>query len=109
MRIKFFITVAFLFAAVSMVSAESISVYFGTYTGGSGGSQGIYRSTLDLETGKLSDPVLAAETRNPSFVEIHPNGEFLYAVSESGGAGSVSAFAIDSDTGGLKPLNQQPS
>jgi 6-phosphogluconolactonase len=64
---------------------------------------------LDLGTGKLSNPVLAAEAKNPSFIEIHPDGEFLYAVSESGGAGSVSAYAIDKDTGNLKFLNQQPS
>ncbi len=110
MGIKAFITAAFLFAALSTVSAKSLPVYFGTYTSRSeNSSKGIYRSLLDLETGKLSKPVLAAEARNPSFLEIHPNGKFLYAVSESGGAGSVSAYAIDRDTGGLKLLNQQSS
>ncbi len=109
MVIKALITAAFSFAAVSTVSAESLRVYFGTYTGGQNASRGIYRSVLDLETGKLSDPVLAAEAKNPSFLEIHPNGKFLYAVSEAGGAGSVSAFAIDTDAGDLKFLNQQPS
>jgi 6-phosphogluconolactonase len=110
MGIKAFITAAFLFAALSTVTAKSLPVYFGTYTSrGENSSKGIYRSVLDLETGKLSEPVLAAEARNPSFLEIHPNGKFLYAVSESGGAGSVSAYAIDSDTGGLKLLNQQSS
>ncbi len=110
MGIKAFITAAFLFAALSTVSAESLPVYFGTYTSrGENSSKGIYRSVLDLETGRLTNPVLAAEARNPSFLEIHPNGKFLYAVSESGGAGSVSAYAIDGDTGGLKLLNQQSS
>ncbi len=110
MGIKAFITAAFLFAALSTVSAKSLPVYFGTYTSrGENSSKGIYRSVLDLETGKLSEPVLAAEARNPSFLEIHPDGKFLYAVSESGGAGSVSAYAISSDTGDLKLLNQQSS
>jgi 6-phosphogluconolactonase len=110
MGIKAFITAVFLFAALSTVSAESLPVYFGTYTSrGENSSKGIYRSVLDLETGRLTNPVLAAEARNPSFLEIHPNGKFLYAVSESGGAGSVSAYAIDGDTGGLKLLNQQSS
>jgi 6-phosphogluconolactonase len=110
MGIKAFITAVFLFAASSTVSAESLPVYFGTYTSrGENSSKGIYRSVLDLETGRLTNPVLAAEARNPSFLEIHPNGKFLYAVSESGGAGSVSAYAIDGDTGGLKLLNQQSS
>jgi len=105
----FIITVAYSLAALSTVSAESVRVYFGTYTRAESSSKGIYRSKLDLETGKLSEPVLAAETKNPSFIEIHPNGKFLYAVGESGGAGSVSAFEIDAEAGELKLLNQQPS
>ena len=109
MGMKVLIAVVCLFAAVSAASAESLPVYFGTYTEGGSSSKGIYRSALDLETGRLSDPVLAAEATNPSFLEIHPNGKFLYAVSEAGGSGSVSAFAIASDTGNLKLLNKQPS
>jgi 6-phosphogluconolactonase len=109
MKMKSFITVVFSLVALSTVSAKSLPVYFGTYTGGSNSSKGIYRSVLDLSTGKLSNPVLASEARNPSFLEIHPDGKFLYAVSESGGAGSVSAYSIDKNTGDLKLLNQQPS
>ncbi len=92
---------------LSTAAAGSVSVYIGTYTGDS--SRGIYRTTLDLDSGALAEPVLAAETRNPSFIEIHPSGRFLYAVSEGGGAGSVSAFAVDAQTGNLRLLNQQPS
>ena len=109
MGIKAFMTVAFSFAGLSAVSAESLPVYFGTYTRQEDSSKGIYRSVLDLETGKLSAPVLAAEAKNPSFLEIHPNGRFLYAVSEAGGAGSVSAYAIDTDTPELRFLNQRSS
>jgi 6-phosphogluconolactonase len=109
MGMKAFLTAAFSFAALSTVWAESVPVYFGTYTGGENSSRGIYRSALDLDTGKLSDPILAVEAENPSFLEIHPNGKFLYAVSEGGGAGSVSAYAIDRDTGGLKFLNKKSS
>ena len=46
------------------------------------GSKGIYRSKFDDATGKLSAPELAAEMGSPSFVNIHPNGKFLYAVGE---------------------------
>jgi len=109
MKMKSFIIALFSLATLSTVSAKSLPVYFGTYTGGGNSSKGIYRSMLDLGTGKLSDPILATETRNPSFLEIHPDGKFLYAVSESGGAGSVSAYAIDKNTGNLQFLNQQPS
>jgi len=109
MRMKAFITAAISVAALSTVYAESLPVYFGTYTSGKNSSKGIYRSVLDTETGELSAPVLAAEAMNPSFIEIHPGGKFLYAVSESGDAGTVSAFAIDPDTGNLKLLNSRPS
>jgi len=99
--------VAFSFVALSATSADSLRVYIGTYTGGgANASKGIYRSSLDLATGTLSDPVLAAEARNPSFVEIHPNGKFLYAVSEAGASGRVFAYAIDAATGDLTLLNE---
>jgi 6-phosphogluconolactonase len=106
---KAFVTAAFWFAALSTARAELLPVYFGTYTSGANSSKGIYRSVLDLETGKLAAPVLAAEAENPSFLEVHPNGKFLYAVSESGRAGTVSAYAIDKDTPDLRLLNQRPS
>ena len=109
MRLIAFIAAIISPLALSTVYAEPLQVYFGTYTSGDNGSKGIYRSKLDTDTGKLSVPVLAAETKNPSFLEIHPNGKFLYAVSESGGAGTVSAYSIVTDTGGLKFLNRQPS
>ncbi|MGB2865738.1 MAG: lactonase family protein [Sedimentisphaerales bacterium] len=109
MRFRAFIAVIISCLALSTVYAESLDVYFGTYTSGANGSKGIYRSKLDTDTGELSAPVLAAEAKNPSFIEIHPSGKFLYAVSESGNAGTVSAYAIDPDTGNLKLLNSRSS
>ena len=87
---------------------NSCAVYFGTYTTGT--SKGIYRSSLNSETGKLGEPELAAETKSPSFLAIHPSRKFLYAVGElSGGkGGAVSAFAIEL-SGKLTLLNQQSS
>ena len=109
MRFRTFIATIILCLTLSTVCAESLPVYFGTYTSGRNASKGIYRSLLDTDTGKLSAPVLVIEAKNPSFLEIHPGGKFLYAVSESGDAGTVSAYAIDPDTGNLKLLNSRPS
>jgi len=109
MCVRVFVGAVLLLTASSTACAESLPVYFGTYTWGQSSGKGIYRSLLDFKTGKLSDPVLAAEAKNPSFLEIHPSGKVLYAVSESGGAGSVTAYAVDATTGDLKVLNQQPS
>ena len=91
---------------------DKLAVYFGTYTRGD--SKGIYRSTLDLSSGRLSEPALVAETENPSFLAVHPSRRFLYAVNETGNfqgqkSGAVSAFAIDAKTGGLTFLNQRAS
>lgn len=87
-------------------------VYIGTYTRGK--DQGIFRADLDLASGKLSAAEPAGEAVNPSFLAIHPNRKFLYAVSEVpavGGqrGGGVSAFAIDPQTGNLTLLNQESS
>jgi 6-phosphogluconolactonase len=87
-------------------------VFIGTYTGAK--SKGIYVARMNSQTGRLSSPVLAAETASPSFLALHPNGRFLYAVGELGRfdgkpSGALSAFAIASDTGRLTLLNQQSS
>src|SRR5262249_9316833 len=58
---------------------------------------------------------LAGEAVNPSFLAIHSNRRFLYAVGEVDNfegkkkVGGVSAFAIDPATGKLTLLNQRPS
>ncbi|MEN6535780.1 MAG: beta-propeller fold lactonase family protein, partial [Bryobacteraceae bacterium] len=94
-----------LLPAATKSGAAEFFVYFGTYTRGA--SKGIYVSRLDTASGKLSEPVLVAETANPSFLAIHPNRKFLYAVSEGPAkGGGVSAFAIDPKTGGLTFLNK---
>jgi 6-phosphogluconolactonase len=93
-------------------NTKDFLVYLGTYTGGK--SKGIYVSHFDSVTGKLGAPELAAESVSPSFLVIHPNQRFLYAANETGEfagkkSGAVSAFAIDSHSGKLTPVNQQPS
>ena len=82
-------------------------VFVGTYTDAK--SKGIYRCELDLASGKLSEPVLAVETKNPSFLAIHPSKRFLYAVGEqhSNKESAVSAFSLDPKTGALKFLNEE--
>ena len=97
----------FLLALTVPAAAETL-IYLGTYTGGE--SKGIYRSTLDEGSGKLSDPLLAAELENPSFLVVSPDQKYLFAVSENGKfkgeeGGGVSSFAIGKD-GGLTLINQ---
>ena len=58
-------------------------------------SQGIYHCRLNTRTGKLSDPVVAAEVDGPGFLAMHPRGSHLYAVCSLHGKPSVVAYAID--------------
>jgi 6-phosphogluconolactonase len=94
------------------VKTDRLWVYVGTYTQRS--SKGIYRFDFDLSSGKLTSRTLAAETKNPSFLALDPDQRYLYAVSEVSDfdgkkTGGVCAFALDSKTGALAVLNQQPS
>lgn len=89
-------------------------VYVGTYTEEGSESKGIYAYRFDSETGKLDPIGLVAETTNPSFLVVHPNHRFIYAVNEVSNykgqkSGAVSAFAIDRATGKLTLLNQVAS
>jgi 6-phosphogluconolactonase len=57
---------------------------------------------------------VAAESEDPSFLAVHSNGKYLYAVNELdnfGGqkSGALSAFSIDTKTGKLTLLNQAPT
>ncbi|MGE5489176.1 MAG: lactonase family protein [bacterium] len=98
-------TRALLLATLALTSAQGGSlVYFGTYTGDR--SKGIYVSRF--EGGKLSEPVLAAELPNTTFLALHPNRRFLYAVSERS-KGTLTAFAIDHESGRLTKLGERSS
>jgi 6-phosphogluconolactonase len=99
-------------AAEEQRRPNEVRVYIGTYTGEK--SQGIYTSVLKLDTGTLTEPELAAETVNPSFLAIHPKERLLYAVNEVGNfkgnpGGGVSAFKIDESTGKLELINEESS
>lgn len=89
-------------------------VWFGTSTGTKTGSEGIYVSRFDADSGTLTAPQLAVAATNPSFLALHPRLPVLYAVAETSGTagrpvGAILAFAIDETTGSLRPINEQLS
>ena len=107
------VAVALSVFAAAAAPAGTIRLYIGTYTAGDSISQGVYTCEFDDVTGQLTEPVLAAELKNPSFLAIHPSGKFVYAVnelSEGGGRGQggVTALKIEAD-GRLTKINEQPS
>jgi 6-phosphogluconolactonase len=127
--LAFAVTLSVLHVQAAFAQDGDYFVYVGTYTGfkyvhhskpyglGESHSQGIYVSRFHVATGELSEPQLAVEMINPSFLTISPNHRFLYAVSEDplsvgppvDHSSYVSAFAIDSTTGKLRLLNTVPA
>jgi 6-phosphogluconolactonase len=103
------------FAATPATEKGKYIFYVGTYTTEKGSqSKGIYAYRYDADSGKITPLGLAAETTNPSFVALHPNRRFLYAVNEvpnykGPNSGGVSAFSIDRATGKLTFLNEVAS
>ncbi|MEI6168509.1 MAG: lactonase family protein [bacterium] len=92
---------------IQALAEPALDVYFGTYTKPPL-SEGIYHATLDLKTGTLSPATLACPAKDPTFLEIHPDHQFIYAVTERN-PGAVSAFAIDPATKKLTLLNTSPT
>lgn len=86
-------------------------MFVGTYTRG-GGSKGIYVFQMDGESGSMTQVHVEEGISNPSFLAIHPNHKFLYAVNEvaeSSGVpgGALTAYSIDASSGRLKRINRQ--
>src|SRR5216684_1105647 len=76
--------------------------WIGTYP--RGGSKGIYAYRWVPGEHKFTPLGLAIETPSPSFLAVHPNQQYLYAVNdletfEGRTGGNVTAFAIDTDSG----------
>lgn len=95
---------------------KSLLLYVGTYTGreGEGKAEGIYVYEFDLVSGKLSYISKSPATVNPSYLDLSPDGNFLYAVNETGSDeqgidGFVSAFRLIEEGTQLRYINQVSS
>ncbi|WP_158855472.1 lactonase family protein [Halorhabdus sp. CUG00001] len=75
--------------------------YVGTYTDGD--SEGIYR--IDTDGGQRGEARLGADATDPSYLTVHPSGDYLYAVNEVEDGGAT-AFAIEAN-GDLRRLNRR--
>lgn len=108
--------ITLVFTTVSFISKTNISaqekkpvwVFVGTYTEKEphvdGKAEGIYIYEMNPVNGALTHVVTSPKTINPSYVVLHPNGKWLYAVNETSD-GKVSAFSIDRENKKLKLLN----
>ncbi|HET6929994.1 MAG TPA: lactonase family protein [Candidatus Acidoferrum sp.] len=94
--------------AVPQTPNQKFLVFVGTYTDKTD-SKGIYAYEFDASTGKLAPKGLAAESSNPSWLVIHPNGKWAYAANESGKQSTISAFSIEAKSAKLTLLNKLPA
>jgi len=106
------LTLSLTLLATTAMSAASQLIFIGTYTPKDGASKGIYAVRLDSATGALSEPAVAAETPNPTFLAWRPDHRVLYALGEGPGpdgqtGGGVAAFAFDATSGRLALLNSR--
>ncbi len=92
-----------MFSITAIGDAKPVDVFIGT---GSKASEGIYHCTMNLESGKLSEPKLAAEISSPGFLAFGPDKKHLYSIGRIGKDGVVVAYAVDGAK--LTKLNHHP-
>jgi 6-phosphogluconolactonase len=107
---KSLFSLLFSFFFLSVFAQQNYYMLVGTYTSGS--SKGIY--VFDFNTANADNQSVSfVESSNPSYLEISPNGKYVYAVNEDADSldngGKLSAFSFDAGKGVLSFLNQQPS
>ena len=102
--------------ALAHGAGTSSLVYIGSYSspqgpeGSKGNGGGIYLFQMDLSTGVLTKRELFEDGSNPSWLAVHPSGNYLYAANEISNfegtpSGAVTAYKIDRLSGYLTRLN----
>jgi 6-phosphogluconolactonase len=110
----------FVFFFTITTRAQSYYLLVGTYTNmgstshtppkDSTGSKGIYVYRWDAATGQGTLLSHTTGVVNPSFLDIAPDGQHVYAATETRttGMGSISAFSLDRESGTLRFINKVP-
>ena len=111
MKMRFLVLIFFTLLCHPLFSQSSRTfVFIGTYTNGQP-DKGIYVYSLNSRNGKLKKVFSGQDITNPSYITLSPNGDYLYACTETKlpMQGSVSAYCVDSARGTLTFLNKQSS
>ena len=103
------IAILLLSVSVSALAQPAKEImYVGTYS--VRGSEGIYVFEFDRKAGSMRPVQAVSNKKSPSFLAVHPSGNYLYSVDEGAEkAGGVSSYTIDRKTGKLTYLNSQSS
>ncbi len=90
----------------------TVRFYIGSYPGED--DPGIYLFEYNIPAGEFKKLQEVYGQRNPSYLALHPEGRFLYAVNQIAdyndeNSGAVAAFSVEPNTGELSFLNRQSS
>jgi len=99
-----------LFLFLSTLLYSQTYVFLGSYNGDKN-KPGIYVYELDTASGALKHVTDVKDVFNPSYLALSPNGEFLYACTDTRvpKGGSISSYAFNAKEKRLTFLNSQPS
>src|SRR5690606_8518139 len=103
------LVIFFVFINLTIISAQNIPLYVGTFTNED--AQGIYQYQFNTETGVISNDILAIETKSPNFLTYSPDRTFMYSVNRSEDKSKpdyVAAYKINNN-GTLTLINTQDS
>src|SRR5690554_79484 len=114
MKILFNCTII-LFCLMPMATAQQVSkeiLYIGTSS--ERGSKGIYIFEFDRAGQEFKELQTLTHKQSPTFLELHPNGKYLYAAYREGlddndKNGTITAFEIDQETGKITLINEVSS
>ena len=98
----------------SVLDDDKLTLFVGTYTlkegHVDGQGEGIYVYQMDKETGELSYVSTSEEIISPSYLTVHPNGKWVYAVNEFNGGeeefAAVTAMEFDPISAELSYVTQ---
>jgi len=102
---------AFSLLSLINLSASPMLVFIGTYTLTT--SKGIYALKFDQSNGTFSEPWLAAEAQNPTFLAFDPSKKHLYSSGElklpgvKPALGGITSYSVDATAGKLTYINQE--
>lgn len=109
-----FIVFCFIGCLIQETIAQSNKemIYVGTFAERE--SKGIYVFEFDRTEIKLTLVQTISDRESPTYLDLHPNGKYLYAVNRQGTAenpkeGSLSTFQVNQKTGELKLIGTQTS
>ena len=96
----------------AMAEKPGAYLLIGSYAGPE--DPGIHVYSYDADNLQMNEVQQVTGNSNPSFLAVHPSGNFLYSVNEISGfneteEGSVTSFIIERETGKLRFLNRRSS